>query len=287
MARKPRPKQTRARATCCTPLPSGLTAPVPHGSAAHETMRCHVLMNCAAQAAAALSPFVSGTYPVPASAPLICGVIGACGGAFLPADKGLKVACGRVPDCHDARAARSANGRGRGSRDAAMIFTRATQCEVARGGARRREAVRARAAIGHSPSRRGPTGASSRASSARSGCNSPCATRTPHRTSSRWRLRSPNRCAHARRGGAQTQCFGRRARSLADLPCAHALARRCALRACRAGAASVPSHSVWSPAPRPCSRASCRLAPTRWWRLPRRPRRRRLDASLMLFLRSS
>lgn len=59
-------------------------------SIAWETMRCHVLMNCAAMAASTLSAFVSGAYPVPVAAPLVCGVIGGCGGAFLPADKGLK-----------------------------------------------------------------------------------------------------------------------------------------------------------------------------------------------------
>lgn len=59
-------------------------------SIAYETTRCHVLMNCAAGAAKTMPAFLSGAYPVPIVAPLVCGVIGGCGGAFLPADKGLK-----------------------------------------------------------------------------------------------------------------------------------------------------------------------------------------------------
>ena len=55
-------------------------------------MRCHVIMGCAALAANTLPAFVSGAYSVPVTAPLVCGILGGCGGAFLPADKGLKVA---------------------------------------------------------------------------------------------------------------------------------------------------------------------------------------------------
>jgi len=59
-------------------------------SVAYETMRCHVLMNCARQAVATMPAFLSGTYPVPVAAPIVCGVIGGCGGGFLPASKGLQ-----------------------------------------------------------------------------------------------------------------------------------------------------------------------------------------------------
>ncbi|KAL3897512.1 MAG: hypothetical protein SGPRY_013037, partial [Prymnesium sp.] len=47
-------------------------------------------MNCAALCASTLPSFLSGAYSVPVIAPLVGGVLGGCGGAFLPADKGLK-----------------------------------------------------------------------------------------------------------------------------------------------------------------------------------------------------
>ncbi|KAL1525719.1 hypothetical protein AB1Y20_020563 [Prymnesium parvum] len=59
-------------------------------SIAYETMRVHVLMNCAGLAANTLTSFISGAYPVPVAGPLVGGILGGCGGAFLPADKGLK-----------------------------------------------------------------------------------------------------------------------------------------------------------------------------------------------------
>lgn len=53
-----------------------------------ETMRCHVMMNSQANCATALENF--GTSPAPLVGPIIAGVIGGCGGAFMPLDKGLK-----------------------------------------------------------------------------------------------------------------------------------------------------------------------------------------------------
>jgi len=58
-------------------------------STCYEIFRSHVMMNCAAMAAAAGSTFTSKWYPVPIVAPLICGVLGGCGGGFMPLDKGL------------------------------------------------------------------------------------------------------------------------------------------------------------------------------------------------------
>jgi len=58
-------------------------------STTYETMRCHVLMGSAAIAAKTLPAFISDTYPVPGVACLVCGILGGCGGAFLPFDKGV------------------------------------------------------------------------------------------------------------------------------------------------------------------------------------------------------
>ena len=37
------------------------------------------------------------TYPVAVVGPIVCGVLGACGGAFFPTDKGLAAVSGDLP----------------------------------------------------------------------------------------------------------------------------------------------------------------------------------------------
>lgn len=52
-------------------------------SITYEIMRCHVLMNCSKMAAASLP----GSLPI--AGPLIAGLLGGCGGGFMPLNKGL------------------------------------------------------------------------------------------------------------------------------------------------------------------------------------------------------
>lgn len=60
-------------------------------SMTYEIMRCHVLMNCSAQAGALVTPalVVKTAGRVAAVGPLIAGTLGGCGGAFMPLNKGL------------------------------------------------------------------------------------------------------------------------------------------------------------------------------------------------------
>merc|ERR1712023_321032 len=58
-------------------------------SVTYEVMRTHVMMNCAKMAVGALTPKVSAAYPVPFIGPFIAGLLGGCGGGFMPLDKGL------------------------------------------------------------------------------------------------------------------------------------------------------------------------------------------------------
>ena len=58
-------------------------------SLSYETFRAHVMINCAKMASSALTAASSGVYPVPIAGPLIAGVLGGCGGGFMPPSKGL------------------------------------------------------------------------------------------------------------------------------------------------------------------------------------------------------
>jgi len=60
-------------------------------SITYEIMRCHVAMGCSAAAAASLPSLLPGgsSSRVAIVGPLIAGVLGGCGGAFMPLDKGL------------------------------------------------------------------------------------------------------------------------------------------------------------------------------------------------------
>lgn len=55
-------------------------------SITYEIMRTHVMINCSAMAARTLAPIL-GRPPVIST--LICGMLGGCGGGFMPLDKGL------------------------------------------------------------------------------------------------------------------------------------------------------------------------------------------------------
>ena len=64
-----------------------------------EFIRCHVMI---LQWTAAASTLGGGkmpgfSYPVAVVGPLVCGVLGACGGAFFPTDKGLAAVTGDLP----------------------------------------------------------------------------------------------------------------------------------------------------------------------------------------------
>ena len=64
-----------------------------------EFIRCHVMI---LQWTAAASTLGCGkmpgfSYPVAVVGPLVCGVLGACGGAFFPTDKGLAAVTGDLP----------------------------------------------------------------------------------------------------------------------------------------------------------------------------------------------
>lgn len=61
-------------------------------SLCYEIMRCHVLMNCTAMAQKTLAPqlAVPSDDRVAIIAPLIAGILGGCGGAFMPVNKGLE-----------------------------------------------------------------------------------------------------------------------------------------------------------------------------------------------------
>jgi hypothetical protein len=56
-----------------------------------EFMRCHVMILCAGQGGQWLMGQTTKNlgYPVPIVAPLLCGVLGGCGGGFQPLNKGL------------------------------------------------------------------------------------------------------------------------------------------------------------------------------------------------------
>lgn len=60
-------------------------------SATFEIQRCHVLMNCSNMAAATLPPALAVPAPgrVAIIGPLIAGLLGGCGGGFMPLNKGL------------------------------------------------------------------------------------------------------------------------------------------------------------------------------------------------------
>ena len=60
-------------------------------SICYETMRCHVLMNSSAMAANTLTSQLAVPAPdrVALVGPLIAGVLGGCGGGFMPLNKGL------------------------------------------------------------------------------------------------------------------------------------------------------------------------------------------------------
>jgi hypothetical protein len=60
-------------------------------SVTYEIMRCHVLMNCTKQAAATLPSALAVPAPdrVAIVGPLIAGLLGGCGGGFMPLNKGL------------------------------------------------------------------------------------------------------------------------------------------------------------------------------------------------------
>eukprot|EP00310_Coccolithus_braarudii_P022286 CAMPEP_0183353748 /NCGR_PEP_ID=MMETSP0164_2-20130417/34854_1 /TAXON_ID=221442 /ORGANISM="Coccolithus pelagicus ssp braarudi, Strain PLY182g" /LENGTH=271 /DNA_ID=CAMNT_0025526483 /DNA_START=20 /DNA_END=835 /DNA_ORIENTATION=+ len=60
-------------------------------SATYEAQRCHVLMNCSSLAASALPAALAqqSAGRVPIIGPLIAGLLGGCGGGFMPLNKGL------------------------------------------------------------------------------------------------------------------------------------------------------------------------------------------------------
>lgn len=62
-------------------------------SVTYETMRCHVMMGSAALAAKELGGSRAAAYALRTSvatvAPLVGGILGGCGGGFMPLDKGL------------------------------------------------------------------------------------------------------------------------------------------------------------------------------------------------------
>jgi len=60
-------------------------------SVTYEIMRCHVLMGCSMLAASSL-PSAPNTVPI--TGPLIAGLLGGCGGAFMPLNKGLEPVAG-------------------------------------------------------------------------------------------------------------------------------------------------------------------------------------------------
>ena len=65
-----------------------------------EFIRCHVMILQWGLAASTLGggKMPGGfTYPVAVVGPLVCGVLGACGGAFFPTDKGLAAVTGDLP----------------------------------------------------------------------------------------------------------------------------------------------------------------------------------------------
>jgi len=58
-------------------------------SCCYEIFRCHVMINCAKMAHATLTVAAFPLTSTPTVGPLICGMLGGCGGGFFPLDKGL------------------------------------------------------------------------------------------------------------------------------------------------------------------------------------------------------